>query len=57
MIRPPNPARTFTITQVELAVWDPLGAGLLTDLTVLYDLARHMPDRCVCVAHHFVVYK
>ncbi len=56
MIRPPNPHRTFSIAQAELAVWDPVGSALLADLTVLYDLARHMPDRycgqlSACVVH------
>ena len=44
-IRAPDPDRTFTIAQAELAVHDNVGANLIADVTTLYDLARHMPDR------------
>ncbi|XP_032228742.2 alpha-mannosidase 2C1 isoform X2 [Nematostella vectensis] len=44
LINPPDPARKYSLSMAEIAVFDPLCYQLLTDLNVIIDMAKHLPE-------------
>ncbi|XP_031572230.1 alpha-mannosidase 2C1-like [Actinia tenebrosa] len=44
LINAPDPSRTYSLSMAEIAVFDTDCYDLLTDLTVIIDLAKHLPE-------------
>ena len=45
MINAPDPNRSFSLSQCELAVFDRECAALVYDLEILVDMATHLDDK------------
>lgn len=45
MISPPDTDKTFSIATAEIATFDEEVSSLLMDLTILHDMAHHLPNQ------------